>query len=368
MRAKNMKKSSLDTANPIKVLCINPGYSLIRHLDLYKTKKYQAHLLYGVNGLEKWGLKPVFEEDYKENVSQLKSNWRSFLAAKRTDCDCIYVPFIDWGIIIAIGRKIGLIKKPVVALAHGYKKHATSTSSNRYKKAIVNGFRKIVYKCPDKLIFISKYAFEEYIKENTKSSRVGYLSLQPEIMKMQDDTPSISLLSVGKTNRDYKPVLEFGQEHTECRVCVIGYKPEKSDCYPGNIQFVDKFMYLDELEKYYRSTEIVLVPVQETNGGVYGLSSLLDAISFCKPILVSKTEGLEIDVESEGIGETYECGNCDEFADAYDKLKKEYHIYVSNIDEYVKRFNNDVFCKSISEQIVESTLAYYSAKSSTYCN
>ena len=119
----------------------------------------------------------------------------------------------------------------------------------------------------------------------------------------------------------------------------------------SNVKVITQSVPYKQLKDIYIKSESVLIPVKETGGGVYGYSSLLDALSFSKPVIASQTEGIALDINKLGIGKTYDCGNPESFAQAIRYVSDHYEDIVSNIISFIDSFNIFKFCESLAEEI-----------------
>ena len=101
----------------------------------------------------------------------------------------------------------------------------------------------------------------------------------------------------------------------------------------------------------YEKNSIIAIPVSETGGGVFGLSSILDALSMCKPILASNTQGLGLDINKLELGHTYDIGSSKSFFEAVKYIETNYGEIVHNIEEFTKNYNINSFSKTVANEL-----------------
>lgn len=337
-----------------KVLCVDPGYSLARAKTLYDDKDYPGHLLYGVNHLGEYGIEAVVRQDTSQVNSRIKFERDTIKWVNGTAADAIYLSFIDWGVCVALLRKLGIIKIPIVALAHGYKKEILSSdnTASKIKKRIINVLRNFIYSGVDSLIFISEHAYREFLRENPNfKNRITYCPLQPEmIVKEADMHFTKTIISVGKTNRRYDEMLQFARDHKEYQVTIVD-NTFNQNAKSANVQCIRSFVPFREVERMYEKNSIIAIPVSETGGGVFGLSSILDALSMCKPILASNTQGLGLDINKLELGHTYDIGSSKSFFEAVKYIETNYGEIVHNIEEFTKNYNINSFSKTVANEL-----------------
>lgn len=337
-----------------KVLCIDPGYSLKKALEMFESKNFPGHLLYGVNHLNESKLEIVLQPigEGGRLANEIKAV-RDYFFAKP---DTVYLTFSDYGILLMILRKCRIIRSGIVALFHGYHEKCLEDENikKKIKKVFVNIMRDIELSCVDEAVFISKYAYEEYLKKakHIVEEKVAYISLQPEMICGYPPTAFANkyyLVSAGKTQREWEPLIEFAHTNKQFHITIICNNIEGLT--EENLTIINEFTSFNKTLEFYYKASVIIVPVKESGGGVYGLSSLLDALAVRKPVLVSKTIGLGIDVDKLNIGRTYECNNYNSFFNALKGIFDEYDAIVDSINNFVKKYNIYLFGDEISKKL-----------------
>lgn len=343
----------------ISVLCIDPGYSLIEALDLFNKGNYPGHCLYGINHLDKEIIYTQLQPK-KTKSGRIRNEIYAVRDYFKLKPDVIYLTFSDYGILLSILRKIGLVKCPVIGLMHGYleKTGYENERKKTMKKLFVNCMRKIEVWAMDKPIFISEYGYRDCCKKQSKyKHKIVFHPLQPEITEIQREEINYDLVSIGKTMREYE-TLEKVVEQENIKTVVVGSDIRDKD----KIHVVNNRISYRESLAFYQKSRIILVPVKESGGGIYGLSSILDALAVKKPVLCSRTMGLGIDVEGLNLGRTYEIGDCQSFKRAYLSIEKNYNKIISNIEHFTEMFNIYFFSNRLSKEIRDVVTNEYDAK------
>lgn len=334
-----------------KILCIDPGYSLIEAKKLFEEGNYPGHCLYGVNHLSK-----AIEVELEPNhgiCGRIKAEFIHLYNYYKSKPDGVYLTFCDYGLFILILRKLRIIKKPIFVLFHGYIEDGSLRCrwKEKIKIKVVNQIRKLELAASDYPIFISKYAYD-----NAPSVRKQYISLMPEVVELpeeKEDRHHDCVISVGKTLRDYRTIYHAAKLHSDLNVKIVtNTYAENNDL--ANIDVIDRITPYKDVLDMYKNSLAICIPVQETGGGVYGLSSILDALAVGKPIIASKTIGLGLDIDELKIGCTYECGNAESFYEAYIYVRANYDEIKDNIRSLVEKYNAGEFGYEISKLILQN--------------
>jgi glycosyltransferase involved in cell wall biosynthesis len=132
-------------------------------------------------------------------------------------------------------------------------------------------------------------------------------------------------ITAGRSNRD---LLTFGRAATiaGCNATIICLKenvlPEFSEFGPKVSVLAypqEKWMPYRKLEEQISNSSVVAIPLLE-QPRLSGLNSLVDAIGLGKPVIMTRTRCIDIDLEKEGIGSWVDAGNVEQWV----KLLKSY--------------------------------------------
>ena len=306
------------------------NFDLLGIYEEWNQEGHSAHHLWGATELSRYGIEvellPYEKSPFLKKISRklkflgdLDQQLRIFLAKDRYDV--IYSAHHLTTALLALLRKVGLLNKPIVTVAH-----------RSFKKSVFSQlFTSLFIEGNDKILCLSE-ATERHLRESFSISKekldvlswcidINYEKLRDEAIDF-DISKSHYILSSGRTYRDYETLLSaFQQINYSLRI--LGCSPvanEKdarslySDAsqLPKNISFVDKFIptpeALDEIKQAYA----VAVPLQiysKDPCSAFGVTSLLEAMAMGKAVIITRNDYLGIDVEKEGIGLIVEPGD-----------------------------------------------------------
>ena len=162
------------------------------------------------------------------------------------------------------------------------------------------------------------------------------------------------ILAIGQEQRDYKTLVN-AIEGTGIKLVIVASSPwsqfNLEIMERPNVSLVSNIPYT-ELRDLYNGAGMLLVPLFENNYGA-GLNTMLEAMAMAKPLIITKTIGIENYVQH---GETGICsspGNSDELRDNISKLwgdQKERKRLGSNARQaIVENMNIDIYVEKIAE-------------------
>tara|TARA_B100001123_G_scaffold276018_2_gene307077 strand:+ start:4648 stop:5697 length:1050 start_codon:yes stop_codon:yes gene_type:complete len=116
-------------------------------------------------------------------------------------------------------------------------------------------------------------------------------------------------LCVGKTGRDYKTFIDAASQ-SEYQFRIIAPREVASDrIISPNLTFIecsddppDTAITYDELRLWYNQATAICIPLNGDPEDTCGYTNLLETMAMGKPILMTKSGCLDIDIESLGIG------------------------------------------------------------------
>ena len=298
----------------------------------WKEEGHSAHHLWGVTELHKYGidveLLPYEKSKILKKVSRklkflgdLDQQLRIFLA--QDNYDVIYSAHHLTTACLAFLRKVKLLNKPIVAVAH-----------RSFKKTLFSQlFTNLFVEGNDKILCLSE-ATKHHLHDSFGISQAK-LDVLPWCIDIQyeklwdeniafDISKSHYILSSGRTHRDYETLLNAFQT-IDYSLRILGCSPienekdaralySSSSQVPNNISFVDKFIptpeALDEIKQAY-AVAIPLKIYDKEPCSAIGLTSLLEAMAMGKAVVITRSEYIGIDVEKERIGLIVEPGDVD---------------------------------------------------------
>jgi len=243
--------------------------------------------------------------------------------------DIVYsaLPGYELGFLIA--KKLGVKKYRIISVVH----HPAS--------------RLMMVDMYDKLIFISKVAYEKY----SSRENVEYLFWGPDLDFYNSNIVNESeikydFVAAGKTHRDYM-LLRKALAGRIDRIAIFGENDSKNNeiCY-------------SDLLKEYRQARFIAIPMRkmpQDNAILIGLTSFVDALGMGLPILISDNSLIGIDIEKLNIGYVYRAGDLKDLEDTlkkYDRLTPEkYQQMCVNCKKFAEKNSFAKFSSRICELI-----------------
>ena len=142
---------------------------------------------------------------------------------------------------------------------------------------------------------------------------------------------------------------------------VLQYDQNKIDIIggPGNSNYSVSY---ENTYKYYSESKFICIPTKVLNGKkkytLSGLTSFVDAVVMHKPVIISDSTNMGIDVESLGIGTVYKAGDVEDMRNKMLYLMSlsdsQYHKMCDNMERYSKGHAYDDFCNKLLKIIRES--------------
>ena len=222
------------------------------------------------------------------------------------DADLIYAPSGHL-IIIPLLRRLGLLKARLVTWFFRLPKTSVwwNFRSLRFSRYVLNGF--------DGILCLTKQAEHDY-QQRTNEVLVKYQAwfADPDIFRQNKDNELQNtgyFLCIGKTRRDYITLLK-ACEKVNVNFRIIAPRATVKEAYiPPNVQFVetsqnppDTAISYPELRDWYSNARAILIPLFCDADDTSGYTNLLETMAMGKPILMTHSGCLDIDVEKLGVG------------------------------------------------------------------
>lgn len=322
------------------ILVLN-NYSLERVWNEVKRGEKPNHHLFGIDYFSKMGyttkivpyqhlgLLQKIQRFYEKtrfpvpigDLDQQRSAFRLLEGA-----DLIYAPCQTDTQLLCYLRASGLIKIPIVCLAH---------------HPIVRGGRLDAFHIPFYKLFIrgcdafpslSKLVAGEIntLAHQADKSRmvqwgtdIGYYKYEPNIGR--------KIISAGRTGRDFET---FGLAASNTKAETVIICPQHSvsaefSKFGKNVQVIsgekEEHMNYKKLTEYYTDARAIAIPLHKGNS-IVGLTSLMDALGMGRPVIMTRNPLIDLDIEALGIGkwiEPYDINGCVEAINWFDNNEAE---------------------------------------------
>lgn len=210
-----------------------------------------------------------------------------------------------------------------------------------------------------KIMFLSPFVSRQYELENKVNVKWGGQISYAEKFILNTDKYLYDFVSAGKSGRDHDCMIAAANE-IEGKTLIISavndtfYDKEKITVLSGNDSHKNSTSYNDTYTAYAQSRFIVIPIERRTKKAMRvlsGLTTFVDAVVMKKPVLISDSTNMEVDVEKLGIGLVYKAGDSKDMRAKMEQMlawtSEEYDKACSKMNEYSKTHNYDEFCKEI---------------------
>ena len=225
--------------------------------------------------------------------------------SKAGDADMVYAPSGHF-LLLPLLRRLGLFRPKLVTWFFRLpESKAWWTPRNlRFSRYVLNGF--------DGLLCLTQKTASDF-RERTNDVPVESIPwyADPSIFVPEEGKGSGDyFLAVGKTRRDYPTLLE-ACARVDAKFRIIAPKEvSKGVEIPENVLFIetssdppDAAISYPELREWYAGAKAVLIPLSGDPDDTSGYTSLLEAIQMGKPIIMTRSGCLDVDLERWGIGQ-----------------------------------------------------------------
>jgi glycosyltransferase involved in cell wall biosynthesis len=131
------------------------------------------------------------------------------------------------------------------------------------------------------------------------------------IMFDGSELPGEFFFACGRTNRDYSTLLAAAARTSAPVVIVAALRDIGGTRLPANVRLVEGppdastdrgIPYATLISDYYARSKAVLICRRDVPGDTSGLTNLLEALSMGRPVAMTRTGSLDIDIEAIGVG------------------------------------------------------------------
>lgn len=293
----------------MKVLFIN-NYPMDKAWEEWDRGEYPGHHLWGVTHLQKYGIEvDILPHEKYSILNKIGSKFKLGgyldiqlrILLRYSQYDLVYSGCQFNTLFLSLLRSLGIFRKPIIAIVHH------PMIKGRESNVFIKGHWK--------LLCISKRIMSQLEKEfNVDEGKACLLDwgIDLPFYEKQSSGGSVDnetgfFVSAGKSSRDHDTLVKaFLGINSPLKIyCSAQSAPTISDL-PSNIivQFNhstnNAISYKDLLAEYKKAYAIA-IPLIDTDS-LAGLTSLLDAMAMGKPMIMTKNNQVDIDIEKEGIG------------------------------------------------------------------
>lgn len=323
------------------------------------------HHLYGINHFQEQGyeveLVPFVHSKLLQSISDfskktvpvplgnLDQEWSTIKRLPKADI--VYAPCQTESHLLSYLRAIGIIRKPIVCIAHHpLNRGRLSHFRSPFVKLCVNG--------TDAFPALSSKLSDDINQTAGNSLKSTPLSWGPDL----DYYPfELSLgrgvVAAGRTGRDF---LTFGLAASKTTspaqiVCLENSVSSDFRKFDKTVQVTIRSnnlpMQYPELLKIYSRARVIAIPMY-AGTSLCGLTGLTDAMAMGKPVIMTRNELIDIDVEREGIGKWVEPADVEGWKQAiqfFEDHEDEAVEMGTRARALVSKFNSKNFAKQVTD-------------------
>lgn len=293
--------------------------------DEWKAGRFPSHLLYGACELPDEGVEVVFHKHTNPKLSRLRRIVD--VAGKILFCkepfDAIYATKHNGLDLIILLRALGLFRKPVITWHH----QPIEPKRSFWKRWIA----KLYYRGIDHMFMFS----DNIVKASVASGIVARKKLQQcpwgadldfyGRLMADNQVQHEGFISTGKEQRDMPTLIEAFAGNADQRLQIIapqeccGMNYEELfavSSIPENVDIlINRTMWIRELAMKIWPFRCICICCKETNYTV-GLTTLVEALAFGLPVIISKNPNQPFDASTEGCGISVDYGDVDGWKEA----------------------------------------------------
>ena len=290
---------------------MNIGYGKAIMHERCQQGMMSSRLLYGIEEIRQKGSYEVIDcslNDHGGLCSLFLNNLKSIRNAEIVYLSYIYESPL---LLLVLLKKMRLIKRTIIGVSH-----KTILNEGSWLKRLIS---KWIYSSFDKILFHSHGNMEESIRLQTVNQSQVEFMLWGDDLAFVDRTFPAKLMgdyfiSTGRENRDYKVLIEaFANSSWKIEIYTNRIIGENRYDNLGDLPFEFSnihFQYVDKsnettlyLAKRLSGCLCVTIPLmKERINYCVGLTSVIEAMAYGKPIISTYNPYFPIDLEKEQIG------------------------------------------------------------------
>ena len=353
----------------LRILLLNT-YDMNKVRDLYSQGLYPSHHLYGTHELAKdYNAEVIIPKHEKYRILNrigdffdigfLDQQIRAIFNAR--NYDIIYAPYAASNTkLIILLKLLGFFRKPLLILVH----HPLFGKPSRYRwkryvvKILIRQYDTIIF-CSQKMRsqLIEAYNFDQrYITNHFFSCQMGVDLLYYK--QFIDDSSFVTkkfIMSAGNTSRDFNVLVQACEKIGLPAKIYCRQKSMPSVPIPSQITLYSGDFPFEQICKDYNDAQFVLIPLNKSPAGIFGMTSLLDALAMKKPVIMTKNENIDMDLEAEGVGISIADNNVASWAGAISKLWHDYTTLermATNSFRLAQEFDINNFAKCLAKALL----------------
>ena len=241
---------------------------------------------------------------------------------------------------VSLMRAAGIVRKPVAAVYHNPPRRAA--------KNVARGY--------DHVFALTEKAYEGLLDAGRPADRTTILPWGPQLdFAAYRSTASEYVVSCGKSCRD---IGMFATAVARADVPALVYAPDEWAAPEPSAaleirRFSEVLPYPRVLADMARAS-VVAIPLDRTDRAL-GLSELADAMAMSKPVVITRSPFLDVDVEKIGCGIVVELGDADAWSAAISLLHNDPDL-ARRMGQAGRRFAERQWNSSICAQAIGETL------------
>lgn len=259
---------------------------------------------------------------------------------KNPDVKLIYSHYITLTSALSFLRKLGIIKVPVIGLAHDA--FLEYTDINAWKRHDM-----VISLCESTLSLAR-------LKTNVPSCCLHYVDWGADIRCINQYKPAKPptrdfFLATGVSNRDYDLLVRAFRDIPKQKLIIVS-SLYRNDNLPPNVSLINNVgsdSYYDMLPLYYNATASI-IPLRQNLSWCCGASIIFQSIAMGCPLIVSECQANVIDAEKEGVGLNVRIGSKQDIIDSVIKMSTDNELWEkcskNGIALSLTRYNYDIFC------------------------
>ncbi len=324
-----------------------------------------AHHLYGVDFLRKQGFDVIvvpYDELKKRSKSKIAGVLYYFFGDVQHQFAClrllkkndiIYAPCQTETSLLAYLKFFQIINNKIIAIAHHMPvKGKMAKIRKKFFKIEVRG-----------LMFFPALSRKvaDYINAFASQPKSPVLTWGPDNVYydkfiLNDNPNDLGFFCSGRTGRDYLTMLKGAQlADKELSLYYVGDTKNLSSSNDKvkikKLESEQDFLY-DKSLKIMARSRAICVPLYEEKQSLVGLTSLTDAIGMGKPVVMTRHQFIDIDIEKEGIGIWVDPARPEAWKEAFDLLSDD-KVYKEMSANSLRlrntRFNYNTFCSQLMD-------------------